>query len=397
MKKILAITLKDTLIRFTSPLEWLFFLILPVVFTFILSGGTSQVADSRVELFVVDEAQTPLSTSLFAELEKSTSVKPVLKARDDAISDFDSRKVSAVLILPAGFDMTALQSGSAEVELRQQPSNTDALIAQQGIQTALNRVSSAVDIASASLNQAEEISPFSNASERMTYFNKALSAAQAKMESAPQRVIEITGVTPDPINYDPKANSSIGQMITWVFIPLIGLCAMFAMERQTGTLRRILITPTSKALFIGGTVFGQVVTALLQMAILILFGIYVMKINWGNSPLAVVMIIVSAALAAGALGTMLGTFVKTESQGNGISIMVGMVMAMMGGCWYPIELFPQVIRTAAKIFPTTWAMQGMLDIVTRGQGPSGVWLETLVLLGFALVFFIIGIMRFKFE
>lgn len=397
MKKIWAITLKDTLNRFTNPLEWLFFLILPIVFTFILSGGTAQAADSRVALLVVDEAHTPLSASLISELERSTSVKPALTPRDEALTKFDSRKAAVVLILPAGFDMAALQSGGAQVELREQPSSTDALIARQGIQAALNRVSSAVDIAGASLSKAEKIKPFSTASDRTVYFNEALAVAQTKMESAPQRVVEIQGVTPDPISYDPKANSSIGQMITWVFIPLIGLSAMFAMERQTGTLRRILVTPTSRAVFIGGTVFGQVLTALLQMALLILFGIYVMKINWGSSPLAVAMIVVSSALAASALGTMLGTFVKTEAQGNGISIMVGMVMAMMGGCWYPIELFPQAIRTAARIFPTTWAMQGMLDIVTRGQGASGVWLETVILLGFALVFFVVGVLRFKFE
>jgi ABC-2 type transport system permease protein len=94
---------------------------------------------------------------------------------------------------------------------------------------------------------------------------------------------------------------------------------------------------------------------------------------------------------------MLGTFVKTEAQGNGLSILIGMVMAMMGGCWYPIELFPQAIRTAARILPTTWAMQGFLDIAVRGQGVSGVLLETGVLLGFALVFFVIGVWRFRYE
>lgn len=397
MKKILAIILKDTLIRFTSPLEWLFFLILPVVFTFILSGGTRQASDNRITLFMVDEAQSTLSASLLSELEKSTSVKPVIKSREEALSTFESRKVTAVLIVPSGFEMTALQSGAAEVELRLQPSNTDGIIAQQGVQAALNRISSTIDIANSSTSQSEKIKPFTSETSRQEYFNQALSSAQSLMTNAPQRVVEIEGVTPDPINYDPKANSSVGQMITWVFIPLIGLCAMFAMERQTGTLRRILVTPTSKATFIGGTVIGQVLTAVVQMAVLILFGIYVMKINWGSSLLAVAMVVVSSALAAGSLGTMLGTLVKTEGQGNGLSIMVGMVMAMMGGCWYPIELFPQVIRTGAKIFPTTWAMQGMLDIVNRGQGVQGIWLETVVLLGFALVFFVIGVLRFKYE
>jgi hypothetical protein len=42
-------------------------------------------------------------------------------------------------------------------------------------------------------------------------------------------------------------------------------------------------------------------------------------------------------------------------------------------------------------------MQGLLNILLRWQGLSGVWLEGLVLMGFAAVFFMIGILRFKYE
>jgi len=78
-------------------------------------------------------------------------------------------------------------------------------------------------------------------------------------------------------------------------------------------------------------------------------------------------------------------------------VMIGMVMAMMGGCWYPIELFPQAVRTAAKVLPTTWAMQGVLDVALLGQAVSGITLEVLVLLGFTLVFYLVGVLRFKYE
>jgi ABC-2 type transport system permease protein len=107
--------------------------------------------------------------------------------------------------------------------------------------------------------------------------------------------------------------------------------------------------------------------------------------------------LVTSALAAAALGTTLGTFVKTEGQASGLSVMLGMVMALLGGCWYPIELFPQFVRTAVKVLPTTWAMQGLLDLVLRGQG----WVDILpvagVLMVFALVFFGVGVMRFRYE
>ena len=134
----------------------------------------------------------------------------------------------------------------------------------------------------------------------------------------------------------------------------------------------------------------------MQLAILILFSTLVMKVHWGNLP-ALALVLVAFTLCASALGTMVGTVVKSEGQANGLSIMIGMVMAMMGGCWYPIELFPQVIRTAAKVLPTTWAMQGVLDVALRGQALSGIRLEVVVLLGFALVFYVVGVARFKYE
>jgi ABC-2 type transport system permease protein len=171
---------------------------------------------------------------------------------------------------------------------------------------------------------------------------------------------------------------------------------MFAYERQKGTLRRLLISPTLKATYLLGTIGGQVTLALVQMLLLVGFGILVMGVKWGSAPGALALMLVTGALAAGALGCMLGTLVKTEGQANGLS-MLGMVMALLGGCWYPIELFPQFVRTAVKILPTSWAMQGMLDIVLRGQGVSGVLLEAGVLLGFAAVFFAVGVWRFRYE
>lgn len=398
MKKIFAIFKKDTLLRFTSPVEWGFFLILPIIFTFILGGGTNmQNQDPRVFFYVVDQANSPLSASLLSELERSTAVHPGLVSLEEGVEAFDDNQVTALLIIPADFTLETLQAGTSRVELRQQPNDTRAFAIQQGVSTALTRVSSAVDIAAASVNQAETLRPFPSETERQAYFTAALDDAYAHMEAAPQRVTEMQASTEDQIEYDPNANSAAGQMITWVFIPLIGLSAMFAMERQLGTLRRILVTPTTKATFLAGTVLGQVLTAIFQMGLLIGFGVLVLKLNWGAAPAATALIVVASALAAGALGTMLGTFVKTEAQGNGLSIMIGMVMAMLGGCWYPIELFPQVMRTAAQALPTYWSMQGMLDILVRGQGINSVLPEAGILLGFALVFFVIGILRFRYE
>jgi ABC-2 type transport system permease protein len=273
----------------------------------------------------------------------------------------------------------------------------NALVASQAVMAVISRISSAVDIANSSVAEAEGIRPFESDIARQAYFDTALQGAQTQMDQAPDRVAVSQGATKDQIEYDPRANSSAGQLITWVFIPLIGISAMFAYERQKGTLRRLLTTPTQKATYLIGTIIGQVAMALVQMLLLVGFGILVMRLNWGHSPAALAVMLIASTLAAAALGTTLGTFVKTEGQASGLSIMLGMVMALLGGCWYPIELFPQFVRTAVKVLPTAWAMQGMLDIVQRGQGLSAILPEAGVLLGFAAVFFVVGIWRFRYE
>ena len=399
MKKIFAIAWKDAIIRFASKSEFLFFIILPIVFTFLVAGGTpSGNEDPRIGLLVVDEARTSVSQQIITELENSTAIRPEVLTRTEAQKQFDDRRADAVFIIPAGIDIASLQKGSAEVELLQQPNNLNATVAERAILTALRRVSSTVSAAQNAVKQRELIQPFTSNVEKQTYFESSLALAQSIQKDAPERVTVAEGSTKEnEIDYDPRTNSSAGQLITWVFIPLFGISALFAFERQQGTLRRLLTTPAHKATFLLGTVFGQVAMALIQMFLLVGFGILAMKLNWGREPLAMFVLLFAAALAAAAFGTTLGTFIKSEGQASGLSIMFGMVFAMMGGCMYPLELFPPAIQNAVKILPTTWAMQGMLDLGLRGGGLVDILPEAGVLLGFAVIFFSLGVWRFRFE
>jgi ABC-2 type transport system permease protein len=369
-----------------------------MLFTFLLAGGApSGDEDPRIRLVVVDEAGTAISRQLIEELENSTAVRPEMTSREDAQDQFDQRRASVVFLIPPGVDIEQVQNGSTQVELLQQPNNMDAIVAERAVLTAIRRVSSSISAAQMAVKQRESIQPFASEAERQTYFDASLTLAQNIQKEAPERVTVTEGSTPDEVDYDPRANTSAGQLITWVFVPLFGISALFAYERQQGTLRRLLITPANKWTFLLGTISGQVAMALVQMLLLVGFGALVLKLSWGNDPLALFVILLTSALAAAAFGTTMGTFIKTESQASGLSIMFAMVFALMGGCWYPLELFPPAIQNFAKILPTTWAMQGMLDLVLRGGGLPDILPEAAVLLGFAVIFFIVGIWRFRYE
>jgi len=397
MKKIFAIAWKDTVIRFASASEWLFFIILPIIFTFIFAGGVpTGDEDNRIRLVVADQANTTISQEIISELEKSTSVRPDVLSLEEAEAEFDSRRVVAMLVIPAGLDLESIQNGTAQLDFRQPPNNMDASIAERAVQTAIRRVSSVVSAANMAVDEAKARGAFESAEAEQAYFNQSLELAKSLQKDSPERVTTIQGATPDDFDYDPQANVSAGQLITWVFIPLFGISALFAYERQQGTLRRVLTTPTSKATFLLGTISGQVAMALIQMTLLVVFAFFAFKLNWGN-PLGVFLILACSALAAAAIGTAMGTFIKSEGQATGLSIMAGMMMGMLGGCWYPLELFPPVMQNIAHILPTTWAMQGLLDLLLRGAGVVEILPEAGVLILFAGIFFSVGVWRFRYE
>jgi len=361
-------------------------------------GAPDGEADPRIRLLVVDEARSLISVQITNELGQSTAVRPEVVTREVADEQFNQRRAAVVFVIPARMILSALQAGTAVVELRQQPNNLNATVAERAIQTALRRVSSAYSAANAAVAQREKSQPFASSAEKQAYFDQSLKTARELQTTAPERVTVIRGATPEQqVDYDPRVNSSAGQLITWIMIPLFGISEMFAYERTQGTLRRLLTTPTRKATYLFGTLAGQVTLAMIQMSLLILFGIFVMRINWAREPAGLLVMLVATCLAGAAIGTTLGTFVKTGGQANGLSILAGMVMGLMGGCWYPLELFPPAIQTAVKILPTTWAMQGMLDLVLRGRGLVEVLPEAGVLLGFAALFFALGVWRFKYE
>jgi ABC-2 type transport system permease protein len=388
LRKILAIAWKDTLVRFSSRSELLFFIVLPVVFIFILSGGPrGPKQDGRVVLPIADDAASPASRALIAAINQSATVRPIPANDKRILADGDA----ALLIIPASFEAD-LARGQATLDLRLKPNDLNAIAAQRAVATAAGQISRAAVAARISADDAARLKPFDSPESRQAWYDASLRDAQALLAAAPARLTVIQAIQNDS-GYDPISHATAGQLITWALIPMIGVGALFAYERETGTLRRLRTTPTSRAILLLGVAGGQLATALVQMALLAGFGALALGMSWGRSPAGLALVGAAFGAAGVSLGVMLGTFVKTERQASGLGIMLGMLMALLGGCWYPLEIFPEGVRAAAHILPTTWAMEALTGLSRRGIGVAEILPAVGALFGFAALFFTVGVAR----
>ncbi len=155
-------------------------------------------------------------------------------------------------------------------------------------------------------------------------------------------------------------------------------------------LRRQSTLPVSRSQIFLGKLTGRLFLAGLQIGILLLAGRYLFGVSWGRSPAGLLLLVGSYAVAVAGLSTLLGALAQTVDQASSIGWILSMVLAALGGSWWPSEVMPAWLRAVGHAFPTAWAMDGFHALVSFGHGLEAVLLPASVLLGFGMLFAVLG-------
>ena len=153
----------------------------------------------------------------------------------------------------------------------------------------------------------------------------------------------------------------------------------------------------------GGKLLPNFLTALVQIVVIFAFGTLGLRLLGAtpvpleNAPLGVALVSILTALCASALGIVIAAIARTESQIGGMGMLVLWGMGLLGGCIAPAFLLDRYLGPLPKLVPQYWANRAFDDLLIRGLGLQDVALELAVLLGFTVLFFVIGLWRFDFE
>ena len=63
---------------------------------------------------------------------------------------------------------------------------------------------------------------------------------------------------------------------------------------------------------------------------------------------------------------------------------------MLSGSFIPIETFDENVRKIAYLMPSTWMVSGLKEVVINGGGAVSILINCMVILLYALAFFMIG-------
>ena len=152
-----------------------------------------------------------------------------------------------------------------------------------------------------------------------------------------------------------------------------------AMERSGGTLTRLAAAPVSSTLVVVGKMLAVFVTAIAGLLVLWAETVLVFGATWGGA-LGVLVMCAAATLAMCSLAMFLTSLARDESQAFAASIIVGIVLGILGGNFFPPGSLPGVLQVVSLATPNGWALVGFGRLALLHAGVSGV-VGPLVVLG----------------
>jgi ABC-2 type transport system permease protein len=163
-------------------------------------------------------------------------------------------------------------------------------------------------------------------------------------------------------------------------------------ERDNGTLPRMLTAPVNAAQVLVGKLFGTYLIGLAQMSILIIASVVLFNVRWGSAA-GVVLTIVSVVAAAAGWGALIAAFARSSGQANAVGTALSLVFAIGAGNFIARPALPEWLQTISYISPNAWGLESFL-ILTSGGGVNdllpylaGMWVMAVVLFSVAAVAF----------
>ncbi len=187
----------------------------------------------------------------------------------------------------------------------------------------------------------------------------------------------------------------MAQLFAYFMVTFAGMA--FFREHIWNTWDRLRALPVKPREIIVGKVVPAFLIICTQQLILFSAGSLLFDLDVRGSLLALVLVVLAFAIWLMAFILVTVTFCRTFQQVLAVANAGAVLFAGFGGALTYIETLPGWAQAIAPVTPTYWAMDGFNSVFLDGEGVGGVAVPLAVLLGSAVVMFVLFALRYRLE
>jgi ABC-type multidrug transport system permease subunit len=398
MNMLRALLAKDLRRTWRNPVPWLINLLVPLCITaligIVFGGKSDNGALGRVRFALVDEDQSPLTRFLSGaagQREGGKYLDPVTLDRATALRQLNEDKLSAAVIIPTNFTRSYLTGrASITLELIKNPAQSIHPAVLEELLGALVSAMNALErnfqsdfpdwyAALAGNGDYRKIGRMiERTGDRINAAGKYISPPIVWYEKdmpASQTVTNETGATAGKAGG--SKSSSNWNLFGFLLIGMVGMFLLFLAgngmvdlyrELQQRTFERYLTLRHESFVFVAGKVLLALVLLWLGSAVMLGGGALIFRIRWPHPGSLVILTMAYSFFAAGLVAVMVALMPDERRAGLMINL-VGMFLAMAGGCTFPAENLPTFLRDhITPLLPTYWFVNTVRQSQWGGAG-----------------------------
>ncbi len=392
MRHVWYIATKDLLENRRDKLATLFTLVLPVIFTVVLGVVIGQAESAGLPLALADGDGSPSAQRLVQRLEESSLLDLKLMTADEVDKAVHDEKAAAGLIIPEGFGAAVIAGQPVTLALVRAETSTGALSIIEAVQDAVSQLNAGM---LAAQTAAEKVSLATGATVDEALLASARPLADAQLDN-PVVVVETvnSGSSGETIagGFD---QSSSGSMVNWVLFSLLGIAAAMTWERRQGLLRRLSVAGVRARDIVAGKMTAMVIITFLQQLLLVLLGQFAFGVDYFNSPLALLVTMISLSMLASAFGLLISSVFRSEQAVIATTVISAQLLAAMGGAWFPLEITGASFSQVAHFLPSAWVMDSLHGIILKDWGIGDVLYPMGIVWIWILALFALGVWRYR--
>ncbi len=350
-----------------------FILVLPVLVIVVIGSSIGSVSGAAT-IGVLDLDRTAASAQLIADLDASDELEVVTADdRESLAVDVRLDRLRAGIIVPAGHAERLASGDTSELEMIIDPSRVTTAAARTSIAAVVDRHSAVITAADFATDRTGIAA--GDATEIAGSVADALAPVPVQIEEVGTGGID----SGSPFSYPAAAN-----LVLFTFINSLAIAGVIVESRRLGVTRRLLAGPVSPGTVVIGYAASRFLVALFQGVLIVVAGVLLFDVSWGD-PAAVALLVTLFAAVAAAAGVLVGAVARTPEQTQSVGIPLGIAMGMLGGALWPLQFVPDWLRQLGHVTPHAWAMDGWVAVVFEGGGVGDIAVELAVLAAFATV------------
>ena len=393
IRQSLLLASKDTKIffrdRFAVVFAFAFPLLFTLGFTLALGGILSDDESLQVTLVTREEGKDSLSRQIIDGLSASDTFAVNEMAYDTARREVEAGTLPGFIAFPSRFTESLAGVGGNNTAVLEVVTNADDpedAAALEALAHTIARQVSDTQLAFLSLSmlptEVDKEAAMLRLSELGDFSSKQLVTFPEEQVGDRER--------PNASNF-----TLSGYLTMFIFFAAALSAEAIARERRNQTLERLLTNGVRRESIILGKFLTGTYRGVMQVVVLWGVGIVAFGIDLGSSPLAVILISLAIVFTSSSFGVMLAALVRTAEGASSAGVLVSLVLAPLGGSWWPLFITPDWMQALGKLTPHGWANTAFNNLMLFHADFGDVVINIVAVAAFGVVFLIVAFTRFR--